>query len=188
MRKLRDVLMLSAFGCVIAGAAQAQAPQTFDWATGVNNLDRVPGTARNFNSYNQPGVNSAGVVVFRARSRGGMGGPARGIFTRDMSIGDVPESPIETVAAATTLVPEPNNLNVTFNEFPSIPRIARSANAVATRGHHAPVLQVETERVGTSGIYLDLDVGSSSSDLFTGASKLGGVPGFEFYEVPGATP
>jgi hypothetical protein len=108
-----------------------------------------------------------------------------------MSMGDVPESPIETVADGTTSVPAPNDLSATFNEFPSIPRIARSENAVATRGNHAPVLQLappDSERIGTSGIYVDLDVDSSTSGLLTGASKLGGVLGFEFYEVPGAPP
>lgn len=195
MPKFRDVLMLGVVGCVIAGAAQAQAPQMFDWTTVVNNNDLVPDTNRNFNSYNQPSVNASGLVVFRARSRGGppLGPPSRGIFTRDMSMGDVPGSPIENVADGTTPVPKPNNRNTTFIEFPSIPRIARGENAVATRGNHEPVLRVtlpdgaETS-VGTSGVYVDLDVDSSSSDLVTAASKLGGVPGFEFYEVPGAPP
>ena len=44
-----------------------------------------------FNSYNQPAINKEGVVVFRARSRGGEGGgpgqgePERGIYVRDLA-------------------------------------------------------------------------------------------------------
>ena len=43
-----------------------------DWTTVVNNNDLIPPLyLRNFNSYNQPSVNTDGVVVIRARSRGG---------------------------------------------------------------------------------------------------------------------
>ncbi len=50
----------------------AQAPQQqVLWKKIVNNADVMPGTAANFNSYNQPSINSKGVVVFRARSKGG---------------------------------------------------------------------------------------------------------------------
>ena len=59
----------------------------FTWTTVVNNNDLMPGASptRNFNSYNQPAINKLGVVVFRARSRGGegqglaQGEPVRGI-------------------------------------------------------------------------------------------------------------
>ena len=54
----------------------------FNWSTVVNNGDFMPTDqcdpnqasvppCRVFNSYNQPSVNARGVVVFRARSRGG---------------------------------------------------------------------------------------------------------------------
>ena len=42
---------------------------TFDWTTVVNNNDLMPGAPneRTFNSYNQPSVNSRGLVVLRAQ-------------------------------------------------------------------------------------------------------------------------
>jgi hypothetical protein len=48
----------------------------------VNNAVTVPGDTRKFNSYNQPSVNINRLVVFRARSKGGMSGePAHGVFS-----------------------------------------------------------------------------------------------------------
>ena len=64
--------------CAIIGvgstlaASNAKPEPTLKWATVVNNNDLMPPLAlRNFNSYNQPSVNLNGLVVFRARSRGG---------------------------------------------------------------------------------------------------------------------
>lgn len=37
----------------------------------VNNGDVIPGTGSVFNAYNQPSINEEGLVVFRARGRGG---------------------------------------------------------------------------------------------------------------------
>lgn len=67
----------------------------------------------------------------------------------------------------------------TFNEFPSIPRIALYRNAVATRGNHPPVWTYGEEedetRAGTTGVYFNAAAGSPVSELRTGASLLGGV-------------
>jgi hypothetical protein len=60
----------------------AAPPASFNWSTVVNNGDLMPTDActadptncRTFNSYNQPSVNVNGLVVIRARSRGGEGG------------------------------------------------------------------------------------------------------------------
>ena len=74
--KRLSVLMLAMFAATSAEA----------WVTVVNNGDLVPTTDKYFNSYNQPSINDAGLVVFRARSSGQGGqGPATGIFTRDMA-------------------------------------------------------------------------------------------------------
>ncbi|MDH5339760.1 MAG: hypothetical protein OEW22_08285, partial [Rubrivivax sp.] len=64
-------------------------PTSLSWATVVNSADVMPGTSRNFNSFNQPSVNASGLVVLRARSRGGQGAgePVRGIYQRLMSKG-----------------------------------------------------------------------------------------------------
>ncbi len=62
------------------------------------------------------------------------------------------------------------------------------SDTIATRGNHQPVWKVlltrtpsETGAAGTTGIYTN-----PFGDLITGASKLGAVPGFEFFAVPGA--
>ena len=141
----------------LISASAATAGPIAGWQTVVNNGDPVPGTTKNFNSYNQPSVNDNGLVVFRARSQGAQPGgqPATGIFTRDMS---TPGNPINPIAARGTTVPQPNNTGATFNEFPSIPRIDASSNMIATRGQSQPVLEyqngsdpVTTTRGGTSG-------------------------------------
>lgn len=180
---------------VVAMAAPAEAAPPlarFKWQTVVNKNDPMPNSnaipPRTFNSFNQPSVNAKGLVVFRARSRGGppIGPPTRGIYTRDMSIG----GRINTIAGGGMLVPDPNNLDGTFNEFPSIPRIGIHSDVVVTRGNHQPVWEYNLPdgsetRAGTSGVYVNLDGNDPQSDLITGASKLGAVPGFEFFAVPG---
>ena len=180
--------MLGAIVFVVS--AQAAPRPMFDWATVVNNYDAMPGdpAGRSFNSYNQPSVNMNGLVVIRARSRGGSGGqPAHGIYTRDMSRGDVPTSSIVRILDRTTLVPQPNNLGTTFVETPSFPRIDMWSDTIATRGNHQPVWTYGSEgdetRVGTTGIYTN-----PFGDLITGASKLGAVPDFGFFAVPGLDP
>jgi hypothetical protein len=51
--------------------ADDKLPQNVVWKPVANNHVIVPGTVDHpFNSYNQPSVNSAGCVVFRARARG----------------------------------------------------------------------------------------------------------------------
>ena len=171
-------------------AAEPKAEPTFDWTTVVNNTDLMPPLeVRNFNSYNQPSVNLDGLVVIRARSRGGppLGQPTHGIYTRDMSTAG---NPIISILDRTTLVPYPNNLDTTFVETPSFPRIDMSSDTIATRGNHQPVwnyvIGIDPDtgepiktRAGTTGIYTN-----PFGDLTTGAAKLGDVPEFSFFEVP----
>jgi hypothetical protein len=182
------VALAAAAGPVSVDAAPPL-PDAFSWATVVNNTDGMPGAPfdRTFNSYNQPSVNATGLVVIRARSKGGGGLPAtHGIYTRDMSVDG---SPIVRILDRTTQVPHPNNLSAKFVETPSFPRIDMWSDTIATRGNHQPVyrynVSVDTEetRVGTTGIY-----SNPFGGLITGASKLGAVPGFDFFEVPGADP
>jgi len=166
-----------------AAAVDAAPPKPeFDWATVVNNNDLMPDAPneRTFNSYNQPSVNLNGLVVIRARSRGGSGQPTHGIYTRDMSM----EGPIVRILDRTTLVPQPNNLGTTFVETPSFPRIDIDSDTIATRGNHQPVWTYtppdsDETRAGTTGIYTN-----PFDDLITGAAKLGAVPAFSFFEVP----
>jgi hypothetical protein len=229
---------------VLAGSAGAAppAPYGFTWSTVVNNTDFMPTTGcasdpakcKPFNSYNQPSVNVNGLVVIRARSRGGPGDtggghggegettiepaagegggggdggsgtdhgnqPVHGIYTRDMVEAN---SPIVRILDRKTEVPQPNNahyppsnpLLTTFIETPSFPRIDMDSATVATRGNHQPVWVYEVgidpdtgepieTRAGTTGIYTN-----PFDDLITGASKLGAVPGFEFFAVPGLDP
>jgi hypothetical protein len=205
------VVLATAIVIVVASspAVFAQRPDDSPWVTVVNNNDIAPNSitldnpdGRPFNSFNQPSVNAMGLVVFRARTRGGppLGPPTRGIYVRDMSGGDVAASMIHTIAGGGDEVPAPNNVTYPpdellsyFIEFPSIPRIAPSSDAVATRGNHPAVwtfnLPDGTEtRAGTSGVYVNLAAGDTSSELVTGASRLGAVPGFEMFRVPGTDP
>lgn len=177
-------LCLAVGAATMAATAAPESEPTFDWATVVNNTDLMPPLdVRNFNSYNQPSVNVDGLVVIRARSRGGppLGQPTHGIYTRDMSAAG---NPIVSILDRTTLVPYPNNLDTTFVETPSFPRIDKDSDTIATRGNHQPVwryfLDDGTEtRAGTTGIYTN-----PFDDLITGAAKLGDVPEFSFFEVP----
>ena len=195
---------LAAAACGVAGAPPAPQP---DWQVVVNNSDQIPETNRNYNSYNPPSVNAGALVVFRARSTGQQQGPVSGIYVRDMATLDA----IDKIADRETEVPPPNNTEypvpggqdttlATFNEFPSFPRIALTADAIVTRGNHQPVWTyvigvdpdtgepIET-RVGTTGVYVNLDAGNPSSPLVTGASLLGAVPAFaDIFAVPGVDP
>ncbi len=189
--------MLSSLGLfavtlLIAGpSVSAPKPETFKWRVVVNNGDFLPGSEKNFNSYNQPSVNAKGLVVFRARSRGPQ--PLSGIFLRDMS-GRGGE--LVKVADRLTEVPQPNNTEypkdsgnlATFNEFPSIPRISISSDFVVTRGNSQPVWTYVAEegetRAGTSGLYMQVE----GRTLVTAVSQLGAVPGFSHFSVPGAGP
>jgi len=181
----------------MVGGVDAAPPETvqFTLSTVVNNGDYMPtdlcnpagvitNTCRKFNSYNQPSVNAAGLVVIRARSRGGqgLGEPVHGVYTRDMAtIG----SQVIKLFDRNTYVPSPNNLNTLFTEPPSFPRIDINSDTIATRGNHQPVWAVVNdageiiEKVGTTGIYTN-----PFGDLLTGASKLGAVADFSFFQVP----
>jgi len=188
----------------------AARPTTVDWQVVVNNGFEIPDNpGRFYNSYNPPSVNAGALVVFRARSTGQQQGPVSGIYTRDMAT----LADINKIADRDTEVPQPNNTEYplpggqgatmlsTFNEFPSFPRIALTADAVATRGNHQPVWTyvigtdpdtgepVET-RVGTTGAYVNLDARYPlTSPLVTGASLLGAVPAFsDIFAVPGVDP
>lgn len=176
--------MLAAVACITGPGAVSAAP-LLSWETVVNNGDAVPDSTRLFNSYSPPSVNSQGLVVFRGRTRGGMqaGEPITGVFSRDMgSLG-----PVTTIAQRNGLVPQPNNTDATFNEFPSFARIDAGSGMAATRGQSQPVWKVvdlvtgETvTRVGTAGIYATPNGGP----LVTGMAGLGALPDFPQFQVP----
>jgi len=191
---------LAAAACGVAGAPPAPQP---DWQVVVNNGFEIPDNpGRVYNSYNPPSVNAEALVVFRARSTGQQQGPVSGIYVRDMATLD----PIDKIADRDTEVPPPNNTEypvpggqgdttlATFNEFPSFPRIALTADAVATRGNHQPVWEYtlpdgSDTRAGTTGVYVNLDANNPASPLVTGASLLGDVPAFsDIFAVPGVDP
>ncbi|MBI1199911.1 MAG: PEP-CTERM sorting domain-containing protein [Phenylobacterium sp.] len=189
---------LAATTCLL-GASAAHAGTPLNWSTVVNNNTQFPGDTRNFNSYNQPSVNNAGLVVFRARTQGGSGSPASGILTRDMSS---PGNPIVPIITRGSAVPQPNNTGAVFNEFPSIPRIDATSSMIATRGQSRPVLEYQngvdpvtgepvTTRGGTTGIYTN-----PGGTLITGAAGLGNVssnpfasnPDLTYFAVPNTSP
>jgi hypothetical protein len=186
-------VLATAVACLFASTASVRAADlTYTWYTVANNGDLIPGTGKLFNSYNQPAVNKDGMVVFRARSRGGEGGqeegqPEHGIYMRDLG----EYGPIVTVFRRRGLVPEPNNTTdgssgdpASFNEFPSIPRIDSGSDTIATRGQSQPVWEYTlpdgTEaRTGTAGVYAN-----PAGVPTTAASMVGDVPGFEYFQVP----
>ena len=116
-RLLCSSIVVAAVPAAVLGQTLT-APAPWSWETVVNNATGIPGTAqldgsgnsipgteKRFSSYNQPSVNGAGLVVFRARSTGKEGGgeeatllaastgsgstadtgPVKGIFTRAMA-------------------------------------------------------------------------------------------------------
>ncbi len=181
-----------AISAAVTSVASPPPQPSFSWQTVVNNGDYIPTAnckpttpisppCRKFNSYNQPSVNEKNLVVFRARSKGGSGGePVHGVYTRDMNKG----SAIVKILDRERLVANPNNQSSAFVEPPSFPRIDMVSSMIATRGNHQPVfgytLPDGTDtKVGTTGIYTN-----PFGSLITGASKLGAVPEFSFFEVP----
>ena len=183
--KYRQLLYLAIAALLVSTAVAAPKEKSgFDWTSVVNNNDLMPPLGvRNFNSYNQPSVNVLGQVVIRARSRGGppLGPPTHGIYLRDMSDTD---SEIIRILDKTTRVPQPNNLQTTFVETPSFPRIDMHTDTIATRGNHQPVHRYylgdgTKTRGGTTGIYTN-----PFGELITGAAKLGDVPEFDFLRTP----
>lgn len=191
-RYVKSFILAVAAATMAATVATAESPPSLslEWATVVNNNDEMPGAPgnRTFNSYNQPSVNATGLVVFRARSTGGPPyGPAtHGIYRRNMSAGS--DNPVVRILDRTApIVPMPNNVGSPFVETPSFPRIDIGSNTIATRGNHEPVWRYgppdDETRAGTTGIYAN-----PFGNLITAASKLGAVPGFGFFAVPGALP
>lgn len=169
--------------------------QQLTWSVGINNSDVAPGGAptATFRSYNQPAINNAGLLVFRARSSAGSAQQVDGIYQRNLA----PLGPIVKLLTRSDAVSSPNNTLYNGNpaaymEFPSTPRIDATSNLIATRGQHQPawtyVLGATETRIGTSGIYA-FGVGIP----VTGASLLGSAVeldqltlSFPWFSVPGA--
>jgi hypothetical protein len=186
------IMLLAACGASTSDSpsacSDAISNATGKWVTVVDNAFTPPGvTDKNFFSFNQPSVNSNGMVVFRARAKaagGGAGGePHRGVWAVNLC-----SSPaLQTIVDSNTLVPDPNNLGVTFTETPSIPRIDISSSLIATRGNSQPawtytdpISQLES-RAGTTGIFTWIN-----GLLATGVNILGNLPDFSYFQVPGA--
>lgn len=198
--RLTTLVAAMAAATMAASMAASAAPAgALEWQVVVNNGYFMPTAlcnpsvpnpttppCRKFNSYNQPSVNTGQVVVMRARSRGGqgLGQAVHGVYTRNMATG----GPVIKILDRNTLVPQPNNRDSVFIEPPSFPRIDMWSDTIATRGNHQPVWQLVdpasgeiVEQLGTTGIYT-----TPFGSLITGASKLGSVPEFSFFEVPEA--
>ena len=170
---------------VASACSSAISNATGKWVTVVNNAVSPPGPAgvgKNYFSYNQPSINSNGLVVFRARAKAPGGAPAgephRGVWSVDLC-----SSPaLQTILDTETVVPAPNNLGSIFNETPSIPRIDISSPLIASRGNSQPVwtyidpiTQLET-RAGTTGIFTWIN-----GPLTTGVNTLGNLPDFSYF-------
>ncbi len=190
---------------VPAAAAQDTLPVAFTWSTVANSASVIPGGdgVRTFNSFNQPSVNGAGLVVIRARSKGGAASsedqgrqPLRGIYARHMGR---KASQLSVVFDTQTVVPGPNNTLYqdkpgTFTEFPAFPRIGLVNDTMVSRAQSKPVYEYQvgtdpitgepiTTRTGTSGVYA-----MANGNRVGAMAQLGAVAGFEHFGVPGATP
>lgn len=199
LRSNRSVAALCAAIAGVAWVYPVAAEPVLAWTTVVNNSfvapdPTKPDSTKVFNSYSPASVNDNALVVFRGRTQGGTeggaggegGGRISGVFQRDMKT----LGPIQAIATQGSLVPQPNNLAATFNEFPSFARIDSGSNLIATRSQSGPVLEYQTgtdpvtgepitTRVGTSGIYA-----TPGGTLTTGASLLGAVPGYSQFQIP----
>lgn len=218
-------MLAIAVACLFASISSPAraADLAYEWYTVANNGDTMPttasrecsschddvagdgatATAKRFNSYNQPAVNKLGVVVFRARSRGGegqgpgQGEPERGIYMRHLA----QQGPLYAVYRRHGTVPPPNNTTIgkdkalaSFNEFPSVPRIDSGSDTMATRGQSTPVWTftapdgTET-RTGTAGIYTNLHrVGATAAsmvgDVYAHDASGAVVQSFPQFQVP----
>jgi hypothetical protein len=216
-------ILATAVACLCISSVQSASADDliYEWYTVANNGDVIPTDSSSdcgschedmassgdqpsagtkvFNSYNQPAVSKQGVVVFRARSRGGEGGgpgqgePERGIYMRNLA----EQGPLFMVFRRGGTVPQPNNTTIgkdnqlaSFNEFPSVPRIDAGSDTIATRGQSTPVWTYmladgSETRTGTAGVYTSSGHGMPT----TGASMLGdvfesGVQIFPYFQVP----
>lgn len=179
----------------LALCANQGVAQQFSWSVGVNNSDVAPGgvVGATFKSYNQPAINNAGLLVFRARSSEGSGQQVDGVYQRSL----VPLGPVVKLLTRGDAVPSPNNtlysgVPAGYMEFPSTPRIDATSDLIATRGQHQPswtyLLGTTETRIGTSGIYA-----FPGGVPVTGASLLGSAVepdqftlSFPWFSVPGA--
>lgn len=178
-----------AIAVVLGGITATATAQPLTWQTVVNNGDTMPGSTATFNSYSQPSVNAAGLIVFQGRASGST--VVHGIYGRDMLSAAAPFH----ITSMGSVVPQPNNTMYngvlsTFNAFASVPRIDIASPTMAVRGQSKPVytylLGATETRVGTSGAYTN-----PGGALITGASQLGvvlenGVLTFPYYAVPDA--
>jgi len=178
---LAMALALGGLSAVFDAKPAAAASSQFHWSTVASVGDNAPDGSAVFNSFSQPSVNDQGVVVFRARTKGSP--PERGVYIRS-------GGSTSSVAIVGDQVPDPNNLQGTFNEFPSFPRIDATTSNVVTRGQSTPVFSYTLPdgtdtRVGTSGVYATV-----GGHLTTGASLLGAIttPDYSYFAVPGVTP
>ena len=68
----KSLYLLVVVAVVTSTAVADEKENVFLWNTVINNNDLMPfAQGRTFNSYNPPSVNTKGMVVVRARSRGG---------------------------------------------------------------------------------------------------------------------
>lgn len=178
---LSTTLAVGGLSSILEATPASAVSSQLTWSTVANIGDTPPGMSQTFNSFNQPSVNDAGLVVFRARTTGPR--PVRGIYTRNSQVAGQPISKIGEVGDT---VPAPNNSAGTFNEFPSFPRIDATSSNVITRGQSTPVWTYSADggvtnvNEGTTGLYA-----TTGGALETGVSMIGDAPGQEIYQVPG---
>ncbi len=182
------LVLLLCLTATIAFAAGPPEPPSFTWTTVVDNENTIPGDRSHLQQLQRAlgERQRAGGLPGPQQGRAELGMATQGIYTRDMAVSD---SEIVRIFDRSTEVPCPNNLDTTFGEPPSFPRIDRWEKTIVTRANHQPVWsyvpegETEATRAGTNGIYA-----TPYGELMTAASKLGAVPDFDYFAVPGSDP
>jgi Bacterial Ig-like domain (group 3) len=192
---MRKIPVLALIAGMAACAVQAQPSLT--WRTIVNNADLIPGTALTFNSFNQPSVNATGLVVFRARSKGGSGGggeaqplsaveffaqpstwsnitadggPVHGIYTRYVFASGGTGMPIAEVTSRGKTVPQPNNaqINGALSTFEEFPSMPRIDTLTSTIATRGQSQPVYEYQIGIDPVTgLPLTTKVGTSGLYT---------------------
>ena len=163
-RRGAEPALAAAVAAALAGASAAHAgPITWDIVVNNSYIAPTPlveGETALFNSYSGSSLNNNALVTFRGRTQGGQHTDrVSGVFSRDMS---VPGSAVQAVAVRGQEVPQPNNLDATFNEFPYFPRIDARSNLIATRGQTKPVWEYVTGTDPDTGEDIKTKVGVGS--------------------------
>lgn len=161
------------------------------WKTVANNSTSIPNNSNYyFFSYSQPSVNKSGLVTFRGRSKISSNNDnnqnnnnstvIHGVYAVQSCLQN---QTVYRVADNNMYVPPPNTTNVTFTEFPSIPRIDQDSGQISTRGMSQSLyILPDGTKIGNAGIYISLQTG-----IQTAIGQFGTIQEYSYMRVPNTT-